>query len=120
MAIMKVIELLAQSPTSWEDACQMAVDEASKTVRNIQSVYVKNHMCEVDANGRITNFRVNVNLTFRVDSNQVVSGGSGRSSAAKSTAGGRSGGAASKSTASKSTSGSRGAAASKGTGGRSR
>jgi flavin-binding protein dodecin len=34
MALIKVIELLAESKKSWEDAAQNAVDEASKSVRN--------------------------------------------------------------------------------------
>jgi flavin-binding protein dodecin len=74
MAVMKVIELLAQSPKSWEDAAQSAIDEAGKTIRNIQSVYVKNFMCEVEG-GRITNYRVNINLTFRVDTDPAGVGG---------------------------------------------
>jgi len=40
MAVMKVIEVLSSSKTSWEDATQNAVSQASKTVKNIKSVYV--------------------------------------------------------------------------------
>ncbi len=39
--LVKVIEVLAQSDKSWEDAAQQAVGEASNTLRNIRSVYVK-------------------------------------------------------------------------------
>jgi len=39
--VVKVIELMSQSPKSWEDAAQGAVDEASKTLRNIRSLYIK-------------------------------------------------------------------------------
>jgi flavin-binding protein dodecin len=35
MSIVKVIELLAQSPVSWEDAAQKAIHEAAKTVHQI-------------------------------------------------------------------------------------
>ncbi len=41
MAVVKVIEVIASSPTSIEDAIQSAVAEVSKTVRNIDSVYVQ-------------------------------------------------------------------------------
>ena len=41
MAVVKVIELLSQSEKSWEDATQLAIDEASKSVKNIKTVYVK-------------------------------------------------------------------------------
>lgn len=40
MAVVKVIELLAESENSWEDAVRQAVVEASKSVRGIRSVYV--------------------------------------------------------------------------------
>jgi dodecin len=39
--VVKVIELMSQSSKSWEDAAQGAVDEASKTLRNIRSLYIK-------------------------------------------------------------------------------
>jgi flavin-binding protein dodecin len=39
--VVKVIELMSESPKSWEDAAQNAVKEASKTLRNIRSIYIK-------------------------------------------------------------------------------
>jgi Dodecin len=35
--VVKVMELMSQSPQSWEDAAK----EATKTLRNIRSIYVK-------------------------------------------------------------------------------
>ncbi len=66
MAILKVIEILANSKTSWEDATQNAVAHASKTVKNIASVYVKEQSAIVE-NGKVVEFRVNVKITFKVD-----------------------------------------------------
>lgn len=66
MALLKVIEILSSSKESWEDATRNAVKEASKTVKNIRSVYVQEHSCVVD-NGDITHFRVNVKITFEVN-----------------------------------------------------
>ena len=63
MALLKVIELLAESKKSWEDATQNAVSEASKTIRNIRSVYVKNLSVEVEE-GKITHWRLNCKITF--------------------------------------------------------
>ena len=40
MAVVKVIELLAESEVSWEKATQEAITEAAKTVRNFKTVYV--------------------------------------------------------------------------------
>lgn len=66
MSVLKVIEIMANSPESWEDAAQKAVDEATKSVKNIQSVWVKEQTCNVE-NGKIKEFRVNVKITFTVE-----------------------------------------------------
>ena len=68
MAVMKVIELLADSKKSWEDATQLASMKAAKTVKNIKSVYVKDMSAVVDKKGKITAYRVNVKVTFQVGS----------------------------------------------------
>ncbi len=65
MAVLKVIEILANSEKSWEDATKKAVKEASKSVKNIRSVYVQDQSASVD-NGEISDFRVNVKITFEV------------------------------------------------------
>ena len=67
MSIVKVIEVLAQSGTSWEDAVQQALQETSKTVRNIQSIYIKEFQAIVE-NNQIVNFRVNAKISFLVES----------------------------------------------------
>jgi hypothetical protein len=65
MAVLKVIEVLANSSESWEDATRKAIKEASKTVKNIRSVYIKDQSCVVESD-EITNFRVTVKITFEV------------------------------------------------------
>ena len=65
MAILKVIEVLANSEKSWEEATRKAVAEASKTVKNITSVYVQEQSAVVN-DGNVTEFRVNVKITFSV------------------------------------------------------
>lgn len=65
MAVLKVIEVLANSSTSWEDATKKAVAHASKSVKHIKSVYVQDQSASVD-DGEITDFRVNVKITFEV------------------------------------------------------
>lgn len=66
MAIMKVIEVLAYSETSWEQATQNAVDEASKSIKDIRSVYV-NEMSAVVENGKVAAYRINAKITFQVN-----------------------------------------------------
>ncbi|MFZ0694623.1 MAG: dodecin family protein [Alphaproteobacteria bacterium] len=63
MSVMKVTEFLAQSSKSWEDAAQTAVTIASKTVKDIKSIYVENFEAQVE-NGKITKYRINGKLTF--------------------------------------------------------
>jgi hypothetical protein len=65
MAVVKVIEVLAQSDESWEDAVQQALDEASRTVRNIESIYVKDFQAIVEEN-EIVGYRVNTKISFLV------------------------------------------------------
>ncbi len=66
MAVLKVIEVLSSSTISWEDATRNAVDEASKTVKNIRSVYVKEQSAMVEG-GKVSEYRVNIKLTFEIE-----------------------------------------------------
>ncbi|TGD58346.1 dodecin family protein [Flavobacterium humi] len=66
MSVLKVIEVLSSSPTSWEDAAQKAVEKASKSVKHIRSVYVQDQSAQV-TNGSITEYRVNLKLTFEIE-----------------------------------------------------
>ena len=66
MAILKVIEVLSSSKTSWEDATNNAVVEASKTIKEISSVYVQD-MSTTVKDGKVDEFRVNVKITFRLN-----------------------------------------------------
>ena len=65
MAILKVIEVLSNSSTSWEDAAQNAVIEASKTIKHITSVNINNQSLTVK-DGRVHEYRLNVKITFAV------------------------------------------------------
>ena len=65
MAILKVIVVLANSDKSWEDATEKAVEQASKTVKNIRSVYVNEQSATV-SDGKVAEYRVNVKITFEV------------------------------------------------------
>ncbi len=64
--LLKVIELLAQSEKSWEDAAQGAVKEASKTLRNIRSIYIKEFEASVES-GKVVQYRVNAKVSFDLD-----------------------------------------------------
>jgi len=64
MAIVKVIEVIAEGD-SVENAVSAAVDEASKTVRNIKTVYVKDIQAIVQ-NDKVTKYRIDAKVSFVV------------------------------------------------------
>jgi flavin-binding protein dodecin len=66
MPIVKVIEVIASSTKGIDDAIREAVTEASKTVRNIDSVYVENIKAHVK-DGKVTTFGCVCKISFRVD-----------------------------------------------------
>jgi flavin-binding protein dodecin len=66
MGVIKVVELVGTSPTSWEDAARNAVTEAAKTVRNISGLDVVNQTARVK-DGNITEYRANVKIAFVVE-----------------------------------------------------
>jgi dodecin len=63
MATLKVIELLAESEKSWEDAASVAVKRANETVRNVKSIYIEHFEAAVE-NGKINKYRINAKVTF--------------------------------------------------------
>jgi flavin-binding protein dodecin len=65
MAILKVIEVMADSSKSWEDATKNAVKHASKSVNHIKSAFVQSQSVVVK-DGDVTDYRVNVKITFEV------------------------------------------------------
>lgn len=66
MSIVKVIEVLATSDKSFDDAAQNAVTEASKTVKNIKSVYIKEMNANV-TNNHIVSYAVNAKISFEIE-----------------------------------------------------
>jgi flavin-binding protein dodecin len=73
MAIVKVIEVIAHSEKSIDDALRGAVSEVSKTVRNIDSVYVKDIKAHVK-DGKISTFGVICQISFRVEDEAAPKG----------------------------------------------
>jgi flavin-binding protein dodecin len=66
MAVLKVIEVLASSEKSWEDATRIAVEQAAKTLNNIRSAYVQDQSVSVK-DGKVYEYRVNLKLTFELE-----------------------------------------------------
>ncbi len=66
MAIVKVIEVIASSEKGFDDAVKQAVKETSKTIRNIDSVWVKSMKAHVK-NGKIRSYGVVCKVSFRIE-----------------------------------------------------
>ena len=64
--LVDVIEVIAQSDQSWEGAAQKAIEEASKTVRHIRSIYGQEFTADVE-NGKITQYRLNAKISFDLE-----------------------------------------------------
>ncbi|MEO9209650.1 MAG: dodecin family protein [Ginsengibacter sp.] len=66
MAIVKVIEVIASSDVSFDEAIKNAVSEVSKTVKNIDSVYVKDFKVHVKE-AQVSSYGVICKVSFRVE-----------------------------------------------------
>ena len=64
--MVKVIEVIAESKKSWDDAAQNAVEEASRSVQNIKSLYVQDMQAIVE-DGKISKYRLNAKISFVID-----------------------------------------------------
>ena len=71
MGIVKVLEVIASSENSIEEAIQNAVTEVSKTVHNIDSVYVKDIKAHVK-DGKVSSYGCVCKISFRVDQSENV------------------------------------------------
>ena len=66
MSVAKVTEISATSPKSFEDAVQLGLARAGKTIRHIQGAWIKEQHVRC-TEGRITEFQVNMMVTFVLD-----------------------------------------------------
>lgn len=66
MSIAKVIEISAESTTSFEDAVRQGIEKASETLHGIRSAWVNGQQAIVE-DGRITRYRVDLKVTFVLD-----------------------------------------------------
>jgi len=64
--MVKVIEVIASSDQSFDDATRKAVEQAAKTVKNIKSVYVKTMNANVE-NNKIVSYAVNAKISFEIE-----------------------------------------------------
>ncbi len=64
--MLKVVEILAESNKSWEDAAQNAVNRAAETLKDIKSIYIQNFEAAVSKD-QITKYRINAKISFLLE-----------------------------------------------------
>lgn len=67
MSVAKVSEIIASSPNSFDDAIKAGVTRAQKTLKNLKSAWVENQQIQLGENGQITEYRVQLKITFVLD-----------------------------------------------------
>ena len=66
MSVAKVSEISATSSKSFEDAIQLGLNRASRTLRNIRSAWIKEQTVRCK-DGKISEYQVNMMVTFVLD-----------------------------------------------------
>lgn len=64
MTVARVTEIKAASFKSFEDAIQVGVARAAKTLKNVKAAWVQNQEVMVDEKAKITEYRVQLKVTF--------------------------------------------------------
>jgi flavin-binding protein dodecin len=64
MSVARVTEIKSSSTKSFEDAVQVGVARATKTLKNVKSAWIQNQEVLVDENGQISEYRVHLKVTF--------------------------------------------------------
>jgi flavin-binding protein dodecin len=64
VSVAKVIEITSTSPGSFEDAIRKGIAKAQQTIDGIKGAWVSEHKVELDDDGNIKHFRVDMKLTF--------------------------------------------------------
>lgn len=63
MSVAKVTEIIASSPKGFDDAIQVGIERANKTLKNVKAAWIKDHEVKIE-NGKIAEYRVILKVTF--------------------------------------------------------
>ena len=67
MAVIKVLEIMSSSKKSWEDATAAGIKKVSNSVQDIKSAYVQSQSVVIGDEGEISEYRVNLKISFQVN-----------------------------------------------------
>jgi len=63
-SVYKIVEIIGTSEKSWEDAARVALETASKTIKEIRIAEVNKLDIKVEKDGRLT-FRAKLDISFK-------------------------------------------------------
>jgi dodecin len=63
MSVARVTEITSSSTKSFEEAIQVGISRANKTLQNVKGAWIQDQKVVVE-NGKITEYRVNMKVTF--------------------------------------------------------
>ncbi|MBI4914450.1 MAG: dodecin domain-containing protein [Acidobacteria bacterium] len=66
MSVAKVSEISSTSTKSFDDAINLGLARANKTLRNVRGAWIKEQQVRV-TKGKITEYQVNMMVTFVID-----------------------------------------------------
>jgi flavin-binding protein dodecin len=64
MSVARVTEIKSSSPLSFDDAIRIGISRANKTLKNVKSAWIENQEIFIDEKGEITEYRVQMKVTF--------------------------------------------------------
>jgi len=64
MSVARVTEIKSSSPKSFDDAIKIGVERAHQTLKNVKAAWIENQEVLVDDEGKITEYRVQMRITF--------------------------------------------------------
>lgn len=67
MSIARITEIKSSSSKSFDDAIKTGLTRAAKTLKNIKSAWIENQEVLVDDVGKVTEYRVQMKVTFILD-----------------------------------------------------
>lgn len=63
MSVARVTEITSSSKKSFEDAINIGIDRANKTLKNVKGAWIQDQKVDIE-NGKIVGYRVNLKVTF--------------------------------------------------------
>ena len=67
MSVARVTEVKSSSTVSFDDAIREGISRVTKTLKNVKSAWIENQEVIIDASGQISEYRVEMKVTFILD-----------------------------------------------------